>query len=90
MGERLSSVFSADGTLISASAAPHCGRERAKRKHLNLPFKNQVNFYSELSLISRRGSTGAALCEVGCGWGCGQERARQEKNLGVRMSERSH
>ena len=43
MGERLSSVFSADGTLISASAAPHCGRERAKRKHLNLPFKNQVN-----------------------------------------------
>ena len=25
MGERLSSVFSADGTLISASAAPHCG-----------------------------------------------------------------
>ena len=26
-GERLSSVFSPDGTLISASAAPHCGRE---------------------------------------------------------------
>ena len=24
-GERLSSVFSPDGTLISASAAPHCG-----------------------------------------------------------------
>ena len=24
-GERLSSVFSRDGTLISASAAPHCG-----------------------------------------------------------------
>ena len=24
-GERLSSVFSSDGTLISASAAPHCG-----------------------------------------------------------------
>ena len=23
-GERLSSVFSTDGTLISASAAPHC------------------------------------------------------------------
>ena len=26
-GERLSSVFSPDGTLISASAAPHCGEE---------------------------------------------------------------
>ena len=26
-GECLSSVFSPDGTLISASAAPHCGRE---------------------------------------------------------------
>ena len=24
-GERLNSVFSPDGTLISASAAPHCG-----------------------------------------------------------------
>ena len=24
-GERLSSLFSPDGTLISASAAPHCG-----------------------------------------------------------------
>ena len=24
-GERLSSVLSPDGTLISASAAPHCG-----------------------------------------------------------------
>ena len=30
-GERLSSVFSPDGTLISASAAPHCGgRERER------------------------------------------------------------
>ena len=27
-GERLSSVFSPDGTLISASAAPHCGGNR--------------------------------------------------------------
>ena len=27
-GERLSSVFSPDGTLISASAAPQCGGER--------------------------------------------------------------
>ena len=26
-GERLSSVFSPDGTLISVSAAPHCGVE---------------------------------------------------------------
>ena len=26
-GEPLSSVFSSDGTLISASAAPHCGAE---------------------------------------------------------------
>ena len=29
-GERLSSVFSPDGTLISASAAPHCGVGRTK------------------------------------------------------------
>ena len=29
MGERLSSVFSPDGTLISASAAPHCGGQKA-------------------------------------------------------------
>ena len=28
-GDRLSSVFSPDGTLISASAAPHCGVYRA-------------------------------------------------------------
>ena len=27
-GERLSSVFLLDGTLISASAAPHCGAEQ--------------------------------------------------------------
>ena len=27
-GERLSSVFSPDGTLIYASAAPHCGSRR--------------------------------------------------------------
>ena len=29
-GERLNSVFSPDGTLISASAAPHCGVKYAK------------------------------------------------------------
>ena len=29
-GEGLSSVFSPDGTLISASAAPHCGGERER------------------------------------------------------------
>ena len=29
-GERLSSVFSPDRTLISASAAPHCGRNQSK------------------------------------------------------------
>ena len=29
-GERLSSVFSPDGTLISASAAPHCGVSKCK------------------------------------------------------------
>ena len=28
-GERLSSVFSTDGTLISASAAPHCGETKS-------------------------------------------------------------
>ena len=30
-GERLSSVFSPDGTLISASAAPQCGAGAASR-----------------------------------------------------------
>ena len=30
-GECLSSLFSPDGTLISASAAPHCGEEREER-----------------------------------------------------------
>ena len=40
-GERLSSVFSPDGTLISASAAPHCGavmkgrRKRRKKRNKN-------------------------------------------------------
>ena len=32
MGERLSSVFSPDGTLISASAAPHCKRGGGQKK----------------------------------------------------------
>ena len=31
-GERLSSVFSPDGTLISASAASHCGGKEQKEK----------------------------------------------------------
>ena len=31
-GERLSTVFSPDGTLISASAAPHCGTELYNHK----------------------------------------------------------
>ena len=30
LGEPLSSVFSTDGTLISASAAPHCGAQKNK------------------------------------------------------------
>ena len=30
MGERLSSVFSPDRTLISASAGPHCGNSERK------------------------------------------------------------
>ena len=34
-GERFSTVFSPDGTLISASAAPHCGKlEQALRRPL--------------------------------------------------------
>ena len=32
-GERLSSVFSPDGTLISASAAPHCGKKEEEETH---------------------------------------------------------
>ena len=31
-GEPLSSVFSPDGALISASAAPHCGGRRGKKR----------------------------------------------------------
>ena len=31
-GERLSSEFSPDGTLISASAAPHRGKQKKKKK----------------------------------------------------------
>ena len=31
-GERLSAVFSPDGTLISASAAPHCGKSSMARQ----------------------------------------------------------
>ena len=31
-GECLSSVFSQDGTLISASAAPHCGSKCQSKK----------------------------------------------------------
>ena len=31
-GEPLSYVFSSDGTLISASAAPHCGKKKKKKK----------------------------------------------------------
>ena len=34
MGERLSSVFSLDGTLISSSAAPHCGGPFHERRRL--------------------------------------------------------
>ena len=36
-GERLSSVFSPDGTLISASAAPHCGTFSNKSKFVHIP-----------------------------------------------------
>ena len=32
-GEPLSSVFPSDGTLISASAAPHCGGKREKERN---------------------------------------------------------
>ena len=37
-GERLSSVFSLDGTLISASAAPHCGRTEWEHGELSGEF----------------------------------------------------
>ena len=35
-GERLSSEFSPDGTLISASAAPHCGKATGTGKDVSL------------------------------------------------------
>ena len=35
-GEHLSSVFSSDGTLISASAAPRCGAEGEEMPHVSL------------------------------------------------------
>ena len=40
-GERLSSVFSPDGTLISASAAPHCG---GKEKRVQATKKKKKKF----------------------------------------------
>ena len=46
-GERLSSVFSQDGTLIPASAAPHCGEwekekeeRKKKKKSTPVPYTN--------------------------------------------------
>ena len=57
-GERLSSVFSPDGTLISASAAPHCGDQQQQQKmcllsplntqqsHTNLIVHNPFNVCS--------------------------------------------
>ena len=45
-GERLSSVFSPDGTLISASAAPHCGEwlpDQCKDKHEGSFFNDYAN-----------------------------------------------
>ena len=40
-GERLSSVFSPDGTLNSVSAAPHCGAE--EKSDLVLLILNNIN-----------------------------------------------
>ena len=41
-GERLNSVFSPDGTLISASAAPHCGGGNTTKKHQLLKNKKKL------------------------------------------------
>ena len=45
-GEPLSFVFSSDGTLISASAAPHCGEwlpDQCKDKHEGSFFNDYAN-----------------------------------------------
>ena len=41
-GERLSAVFLPDGTLISASAVPHCGA-RGVREEVSRRWRNVVN-----------------------------------------------
>ena len=41
-GEHLSSVFSPDGTLISASAAPHCGVGKG-RVNIQLQTSHRMN-----------------------------------------------
>ena len=48
MGEPLSSVFSTDGTLISASAAPHCGGKTLGKKML-------INVYKFLLSLEQPG-----------------------------------
>ena len=47
-GERLSSVFSPGGTLISASAAPHCGVIKRK-KEKKVRNKNELFDYNQLT-----------------------------------------
>ena len=41
--ECLCSVFSPDGTLISASAGPHCGAQRANPEHLTIILQQSYN-----------------------------------------------
>ena len=43
-GECLSSVFSPDGTLISASAAPHCGAVVRNHQYFHVHFPNTSQF----------------------------------------------
>ena len=44
-GERLSSVFSRDGTLFSASAAPHCGGKYTSKSAKKVASKRKWMFY---------------------------------------------
>ena len=61
-GERVSSVFSTDGTLISVSAAPHCGLQQQNHKtileivHEKHPATLAAKYAQGLNAYFRRGS----------------------------------
>ena len=60
--ECLCSVFSPDGTLISATAGPHCEAQRANPEHLTIILQQS---YNNLTIISVRGKTRPARSVAG-------------------------